>query len=372
MHHRLLQAPLLTLILLFSACREELTQPQQTVAEPASEQVVEVQTAPVRHGSILRRVSAPGSLVARRESRIGPVVRGRIERVHVEVGDRVESGAPLFRIDPEPYAFALREAEAGLDLAQAERRQLAADLRRVQALEARDIVAQQETDRQKTALAVARARERQAAEAVALARRNLEKTLIRAPFAGSVTERLADEGTTALVQPQTIVIHLQETTELEARASIPESQFSVVATGDPVLLHLEGLPQPIGTTISAVGDSVDPATRTYPVRMRVPNPKHHLKAGVFAHVEILPQANKETLVIPRHAVRTEDGRDRVLVIRDGRTVAVPVELGALSEELAEVLAGVALGDAVVVGDAATNLGTGIRVRVRNDGEAPTS
>ena len=62
--------------------------------------VMQVRTAPVTRGSIEQRVSAPGSLAAQRESHIGAEVRGRIEEVFVAEGDRVDAGAPLFRIDP--------------------------------------------------------------------------------------------------------------------------------------------------------------------------------------------------------------------------------------------------------------------------------
>jgi membrane fusion protein (multidrug efflux system) len=73
--------------------------------------VVAVETARIRRGPIIQRISAPGSLFARRESLIGPEVQGRIQRVYVSEGDRVEAGAPLFEIDPQLYEFARLRAE---------------------------------------------------------------------------------------------------------------------------------------------------------------------------------------------------------------------------------------------------------------------
>ena len=204
------------------------SQPQGRSVEP----VVEVSTARVRRGSILERVSAPGSLRARRESRIGAEVSGRIQQVFVNDGDRIEAGAPLFQIDRGPYEMALRQAEAVLDVARAERAQIEADLTRGNALRRSDIVAAEQLERMRTQVAVAKAHERQASEGVALARHHLEQTLVVAPFGGSVAQRLVDEGTTALAQPQTLVIVLQETDVLEAEANIPESQLSIVQVGD--------------------------------------------------------------------------------------------------------------------------------------------
>jgi membrane fusion protein (multidrug efflux system) len=324
---------------------------------------IEVRTLPVRRGAIAQRVRAPATLEARRESQIGPEIQGTLLRIFVDEGDRVEAGAPLFQIDPEPYAFALREAEAGLDLARAQRLQGEADVARARALSERRVIAAQEIEKLETALAVARASERQAAEAAALARHKLGRTLVSAPYPASVVARLADEGTTALVQPQTIVLVLQEGDELEARAAIPEGRLALVRVGDPARIRVQGLPAPIETQVSSVSDALDVATRTYAVRMRVPNRDRRLKAGVFAEVEILPQAKADTLVVPREAIRSEDGRARVFTVRDGVATPIGVTLGVVSEQEAEVLQGVEADVPVIVGEAARQVAPGMRVRV---------
>jgi multidrug efflux pump subunit AcrA (membrane-fusion protein) len=117
--------------------------------------------------------------------------------------------------------------------------------------------------------------------------------------------------------------------------------------------------------VDSVGDAVDPATRTFLVKMRVPNAEHRLKAGVFARIEILPRAKSDVVLVPREAIRREDGRARVLAVRDGRAVAVVVQLGAISEDSVEVLHGVRTDDVIVVGEHARTLGPGMRVEPRN-------
>jgi membrane fusion protein (multidrug efflux system) len=326
-----------------------------------------VQVDRVRRGTIAQRIAAPGTIQARRESRIGTEVQGRIDAVFVDEGDRVEAGAPLFQIDREPYEMALRQAQAAVEHARAERRQLEADLARANELAKQHIVAPQQREKLETALAVARSGEQQAAEKLAFAQLELDRTLVRAPYAASVVARLVDEGTTALVQPQTILVVLQETDELEARATIPESRLALVRVGDPALIHVQGVLAPIQTTIDAVGDAVDPATRTYTVRMRVPNPERALKAGLFAEIEILPRAKRDALVLPRAAIRSEEGRSRVFVVRDGVASSVDVGLGIVEEEQVEILSGLRVDTPVVVGDAAQKLASGMRVRVAESG-----
>jgi membrane fusion protein (multidrug efflux system) len=323
----------------------------------------------VVRGPISQRISAPGTLAPLRESRIGAEISGRIERVFVVEGDRVAKDDPLFQIDPEPYGLARRQAEAGVDLARAERRQIEADLARARALLQKNVASQQEVDRLATRLAVARAQERNAGEAVALAELQLRRTLVGAPYAGAIVKRLADEGTTAQAQPQTIVVVLQETTELEGRANIPEAHLRAVQVGDRALLHVGGFTEPIETTISSVGDAVDPDTRTYEVRMRVPNPDLRFKGGIFAHVEIEPRPKPDALLIPRAALRTEAGRSRVLTVREGLAVAVPVRIGIVSGDVVEILDGLDEGEHVIVGEAAQTVAPGMSVSVSEEGIA---
>lgn len=350
------------------ACGESESAPDSAQAGSPAPAVLDVPTATVERGSIAQRISAPGSLDALRESRIGAEVRGRLWRIYVDEGDRVREGDPLFQIDPDPYVLAFRQAKAGRDLARAERRQMQSDSARAQALLRKDVISRQEVDRIRTRVAVAKAHERQAEEAVDLAKLNLRRTLSQAPFSGTVSKRLADEGTTALAQPQTVVVVLQETEELEGRATIPEAHLQAVHMGDRAIIHVQGLADPIETRITSVGDAVDAATRTYLVKMRVPNPDHRLKAGVFAQVEILARPRENVLLVPREAIRSEDGETRVLTLEAGRAVAVPVRLGVRSPDAAEVNSGLEAGQIVIVGDEAQIIAPGMRVRAREDGE----
>jgi membrane fusion protein (multidrug efflux system) len=368
------RALLTAAVLAFSvstACGETqsaLGNPTEASQPPApADPVIEVATARIWRGQIVQRISAPGSLMARRESLIGPEVQGRIRAVHVSEGDRVEAGAPLFEIDPEPYEFALGRARAALDRVRAERRQIEADLKRAQQLRSKNVLAEQESERLVNALDVARAAEREAAQAVSIAELNLERTVVRAPYTGSVAKRLADEGTTALVQPQTVVIVFQETSELEAHATIPEVYFAAIRVGDAALLYVEGLPLPLQVDVTAVSDAIDMATRTFLVVMKVPNPDFKLKAGVFARVEILPKAKSHVILVPREALRTEDGQTHVLAVRDGRAVATPIKVGIVSEDVVEVIRGLREGDEVIIGEAARSMGPGMRVRAVEGG-----
>lgn len=359
-------APFLVILALgaaISGCsRTETPAAPGASAQAATEAEIEVHTVPVRRGAIVQRIEAPGTLEAKRESKIGAEVQGRIDRVFVDEGDRVEAGAPLFQIDREPYEMGLRQAQAALEHTRAEKRQVEADLARARELQKQNIVPAQQIEKLETGLAVARAGEAQAVQAVALAQYKLDRTLVAAPYPASIVARLADEGTTVLVQPQTIVVVLQESGELEARATIPESRLSLVRIGDPALIHVEGIAAPIQTEVQAVADAIEPTSRTYTVRMRVANADHALKAGVFARIEIMPQSKRDVLIVPRAAIRSEDGLTRVFTVHDGRATPVPVTLGAVAETEVEVLDGLRVDTPVIVDEIEHQLAPGMRVR----------
>jgi RND family efflux transporter MFP subunit len=283
-----------------------------------------------------------------------------LERVFVNVGDGVSEGDLLFQIDRRRYRIDLAQAQAGLQLAVAKRVQAEADVARAGALVERLVVSAQALEALATALDIARSEEEQARQTVEMASQLLEDTEVRAPYAGTISERLADEGTMVLAIPQTIVLVLQETAVLEARTAIPESH-PLVHVGDLAKITVSSTRQVLEASVSAVSDTIDPATRTYEVRVAVDNADHRLKTGLFVRVELSARTPREVLLVPRDAVRSEGGRPEVLAVRDDMVIAVPIQTGLATEEAFEVVSGIDAGTQVVVGESRGLLAPGDRV-----------
>jgi RND family efflux transporter MFP subunit len=271
-------------------------------AAPAGE-AERVTTSRVRRGSIASLITASGSILARQTTPLGPAVPGRLVRIHVDVGEPVGQGDPIFLIDPHPYEIALQGAVAGLELARAQRAEAVQEAKRMQELARKQMVSQQEHDRARTKAAVARARVQQAESQVARARNDLDRTTVRAPYDGSVVERRAHEGTMATVTPNTTVVVLQETAALEVVLHVAEASLAAVRPGDPVRLHIEGVAEPIDAEVRIVSERIDLASRTYEVRMPVHDAPPGVKAGAFARGEISPRAKESVLVVERSALR---------------------------------------------------------------------
>lgn len=319
-----------------------------------------VPTTAVRFGSVASVIIASGSVEARRTTAIGAPVSGRLVEVFVDVGDEVEAEAPLFQVDPRPYEIAAAEARAGHALARAESEQARQEAARADQLARRKMVAEQQHGRQRTNALVAAAQAEQAESRLARAEHDLERTLVRAPYAGSIVERRAHEGAMVTLGSGPVVV-LQESGRLEAVLDIPEASRVAVRPGDPARLRVEGQPDPLPSRVLAVSDRIEPESRTYRIRVPVDDPTGTIKAGAFVRAEIEPTARSGVLVVDRAAILAREGRTFVFRLSDGVAERVPIRVGVTGTSEVEVLNGVASGDRVVVGEAVERLESGARV-----------
>jgi RND family efflux transporter MFP subunit len=317
-----------------------------------------IETAVVASESLTATVAASGTIEAKRLTEIGADVPGTLAAVHVDVGQTVKAGAPLFRIDPGPYEMALAEARAGLALARAESANAASEAARMAKLVEESAASVQRADQLRTQAEVAAARALQGEARLARAERDLARTTVRAPYAGSVVERRAHEGALAGAAP---ILVLQESGALEAILDVPETTPIAVRAGQPVRLFAQGVAEPLVTEVTRVSERIDPSTRTYEVHCLVSDPSGAVKAGSYARAEIVATRAMPQPVAPRSAVVTRDGRAFVLRVESGVAREVPVRVGIATDTRVELLAGVAPGDVVVHGEAAQRLSDGARV-----------
>lgn len=318
-----------------------------------------VSTQQARLGALQAVITASGSARAVRVAELAADVPGRIVEIFVDVGDRVEAEYPLFRLDPVPYQVALEEARAGLALARAEHSNAVQEARRVERLVEKKAISHQQRDRQRTQALVAAARVDQMEARVARMEADLARTVVRAPFDGSVVERRADEGAMAGGAP---VIVLQETGALEVVLDIPEVAPAPVRVGDRVRLFVDGLPEPLETRVERTSDRIDPRTRTYEVRAPVEDASQTLKSGSWVRAEVLPTPTWERPIVDRSALLMRDGRTFVFRLQDDRVERVAVRTGTLTPDAAEIVSGIAAGDEIVHGEAVRRLTDGARVR----------
>jgi RND family efflux transporter MFP subunit len=323
----------------------------------------------LRRGLFQATVTASGSVLAPRSTELGPEVGGRLIRVLVDIGDTVPAGAAVFQIDPEPYQLTLEDARAGLALARAELEQAEQEMERARRLADQQVVPQQQLDTQVTRHAVQRARVTQAEARVHRAEQDLERTTVRAPYAGFVVDRRLHEG--AMLNPASVVLTLQQAGGYEAMLAVPEASRLPVRPGDPARVLIEGIPGAIPSRVRAVNARIDPQSRTYEVRVPLEAAGVPLKAGAFVRAEIDPRPLGDSLLVDREAILTRDGRNYVFRRRGDRAEQVAIEIGATGARLAEIDGGIEEGEQVVVGDVVERLADGAPIQVTGERPLPS-
>ena len=384
-------------ILLSAACRGSADTGAATAGDTLPVNVVTVQAVDVP-----REIEAVGTLGARDETVVSAEVEARVSKLEADMGDHVTAGAALVVLDAEKLRYRVEEQRAALAQARARlgatggqlpapedtpevlsaaagKREAEQRLARARQLADRKLVSAEELERADTQLQTARAAlDAALAEARNLlaeiearqaalkgADRELQDTIIRAPFDGVVAERLVSPG--QFVRVQTPVMRVVRMHPLRLTAEIPERFAPAIRVGHGVTLRVDAYPErPIDGRITRLSPDVNPRSRAFAIEGDVPNPDGSLKPGTFARVRIVTDRIDRTIAIPAAAVQTRYGRSVVFVVRDGRLAAAEVELGDRLGPRVEVVKGVTAGSTIVA-DNVEGLSDGMMVSPRGAG-----
>jgi len=342
----------LSLGLCLAACSSE-------APAPAAAPALSVSVATPSDQVIAERVAASGAVFAWEEMPLGVEVSGqRIAEVLVEVGDVVEAGQPLLRLDTRTLTMQLRQAEARLSQADANLAVAAANARRGERLKRERLVAEAEADQLIAGEATAQAERDTARALVENARLQVGFATLRAPQAGVISARSAQPG--QVVSQGSELLRLIRDQRLEWRAELAEAELVRVSPGMAVRLRGPDGHDVTGS-VRTVSPALDPRSRTGTVYADLPAPGA-LRAGMYAAGEVL-LGERQARTLPDSAIVERDGYRYLFVLGDGDVVAQRrVDTGARERGLVEVRSGLE-GDERVVVEGAGFLGDGDHVRV---------
>ena len=357
-------------------------------APPAAEERIPVEVRRPRAVDRPLTVRASGTIEPRETAKTGFQVPGRIRRIYVEEGFAVRAGQLLAELDPEDYKSAeaiaaagrdaagalaekaragaraqeLAQAKAALDLAEDEHRRarILYERQSLPAGEFKKAETQLEIARQRYGearegarredVAAAEAQARQAEANLGLNSKRLADTRLLAPISGYVIRRLAEAG--EIVSAGMPVLVLAQIGEVRVRAGVAENDIARVRAGQPAQVTAAAVD---GSTfagrVELLAYAAEPETRTYPVRILVPNPKLLLRAGMTAEAEIETADRVRALTLPGETiVRDPQGATVVYVYAKdkGRVYGRRVQTGAPLGGEVIVTAGRAPEDWIVV------------------------
>lgn len=246
-------------------------------------------------------VTAIGSVAGVQTVVVSNEVPGAVLQLHFESGQQVRAGQILVELDAATERAQLRAAQARRDNAEI-------TARRSRELVAKEAIPQATLDADESAA--------RAAEAdVAAMQAQIEKKLVRAPFAGRLGIRAVNRG--QYLAPGTMITTLDSIDGVYVDFSLPQEQLAVVRVGMPVRISVRGSSQPLEGTIHVVDPTVDAASRNLRLRADVLEPAGRvLRPGMFVNVAVVLPARRPFVVVPATAIVHASYGDSVFVVED--------------------------------------------------------
>lgn len=343
-----------------------------------------VQVAKARMQPLERTVAAVGSLAAYEQATLSVKVAGRVQELPVDIGSVVKKGQIIAELEQREYQVMLMQSEALLAQARARLglplggeddtvdpaktstvREAAAVLEeakknreRVLKLSKDGVASQSELETVEAAYEVAMSRHKDAVEdirnrqallaqrraEVAIAKQQLDETIIKAPFDGVVQERKTSVGEYLVVGAPVATVVQRDI--LRLRLEVPERSSSLIHAGQPVRLTVTGDTNIYRGEIRRLSPMLNELNRMLMVEADVPNPGR-LRPGYFAQADIVVNTNESSLTVPADAVVTFAGVEKILSIKDGKALERPVKTGRHGKNWVEIISGLKNGEVVV-------------------------
>jgi len=322
------------------------------------EDVVRVEPRQLQEGPVLS-----GTLQARRVATMRAEVQGAVLEMAVEQGQKVKKGQLLARIQDVSQQDQLLSARTAVRVARNALQVARAEEQRNRRLVSAGVITRRDYERTQLARAQAEAQLAEAQSRLVLAREQVGRTRILAPFAGVVSERHASAGD--IIQPGTPLYTVVDPTSLRLEASVPAAQLSVMKPGTGVDFTVSGYgDRSFQGRIERINPAVDPATGQVRLYVTLPNTEQSLLTGLFAEGRVAA-LRREVPAVPVSAVDLRAEPPTVLRVQEGKLARVPVTLGMKDEvsRLVELRSGVQAGD-ILVRSPAQDLTEGARVEVR--------
>jgi RND family efflux transporter MFP subunit len=311
-----------------------------------------VKVASVARTTVRETLSYTGTVEAGQKINITPEMGGKVARILVEEGQRVDKDQLLAELETSSLELQLKQAEAALAVSEANLANAARNKERMDRLRTEKAVSDMQYEQVKLADDAARAQVEQAKAAVNLARHGLDVSRMRAPFAGLIASKNTQVG--EVINPMMggfgssgSVVTLVDDTRIKVVVEVSPADIGRIVKGKPALVRVAGGAAPLEAagTVALVNSSADPQSKKFRVEVTGPNPGRALRPGTFGTVLFEVDLRENVLTVPIRAVIEEK---YVYVVAGGKAVKRVVTLGLRNGENVEVTSGLSEGDRIVV------------------------
>jgi len=308
------------------------------------ENVENVEVFTLQKEKVAHVLTLPTTLQGYETMNVAPSLTGKIERIHVEVGTRVQKGDLLITMD-----------QTQLNTTRLTFLNLAVELERMEALKKTGSISQQNYDKLKLGYD-------QAEESIGFLERN---TFVKAEFPGIIAAKNYENG--ELFSGMYPIVVLTQINTLKGVINIPETYYPLVKEGKKVNLKADIYPKKEFTAIiETVYPTIDPSSHTFQVKLKIPNGNEILRPGMFARAT-LEMGELESLLVPYQVVlKLQGSNERFIYVNDnGIAKRVVVTLGQRFDDKIEIFSNeIKEGDEVVCAGQ-SRLVTGAKLKTKN-------
>ena len=317
----------IVLLLALIACKGKTDQKKQKDGGPKAA-IVDVIVA--SNNKINKKIEVNGSVLPNEMTTIQSEVSGRVTFLQIPEGGSVAAGTVLARINDADLKASQQKINVQLDLAQKNEVRLKKLLAIGGINQADYDVVLNQVNTLKADLAVLQAQ--------------LDKTVIKAPFAGTLGLRMISMG--AYVTPATVITTIQQVNQLKIDFSVPEFYAQKIKKGS--IVHVQSADNKItaDAVVTATEPLVNATTRNLKVRAVLKGQAFNL--GAFVKVSIDATSPANSILIPSNCIIPESTVKKVVVIKDGIGQLVEVETGERNEGLIQIVKGLSVGDSIAV------------------------
>ena len=300
-----------------------------------------------------RALPVVGTLSAYEEVTLAAQVAGQMEKFPADLGDRAPAGQELALIDTTSYEALAQLAAANLAKAVAAATNAARNLNRVRDLQRDQISSASEFDKAMADADSAAAEVKAAAASEAIARLNLDRSRVKAPFDGAVAQRLSSVG--GYVAIGAPILKFVKTDPLRLRLDVPERASSGVKVGQIVRVTVEGDTNVYSGKLARVAPALRDSDRMLAVEADVPA-QGSLRPGMFAKANIVVNEREAVISIPTNALTVFAGLEKVVTVKDAKASERVVTTGRQNSNYVEVVSGLRAGETVVLDPAGIRTG----------------
>jgi len=330
---------------------------------------IEVKGLSVKRGDLEVTVTATslGTVKSEEEVSITAQRAGKITGLYFDEGDRVKAGDLIARLDTSEVLANFKKAEAELKQAEINLSKIQREYERKEVLYKEKLLTKQQFEEVETRLLLAEAALESAKAARDIARLQYDYSFIKTPVSGVVAERPVEIGDTVISGQK--IASVVNPDELYISAPIDEADVDNVALGQVVRITMDAYPGRVFKgkviKISPIVTGTRQETRTFEVRVSVPNEDIVLKPGMSADIEIITGRARNTLIVPSQTVIDEGSKQVVYVAEKGKARRRVVKTGLFNWNFTEIKEGLVEGEIVIFTPDNPGFKEGVRVKVVN-------